>query len=81
MQRPYFTSTPVAACPACKKVLMSSPSPHTIIPGNLLNYFPSGTSGRVSSHSANKPSWSAETFRLLIRSSKCSNSGRGKLLR
>jgi len=39
-----------------RKVLTNEPSPQTIIPGKRLNHLPSGTSGSVSSQSANSSS-------------------------
>jgi len=43
---------PAATWPGCKKVLMSSPSPQTVMPGNFLNHGPTGTSGSVRSQFA-----------------------------
>src|ERR1017187_5020720 len=52
----YLTSSSSASCPAVRNVFTSSPSPQTVIPGNLLYHLPSGTSAWVSSQSANSPS-------------------------
>jgi hypothetical protein len=52
----HFNSSPVAACPGCKNVLMNSPSPQTVMPGNFLNHFPIGTSGSARIQFANSPS-------------------------
>jgi hypothetical protein len=44
---------PFGAWPGSRKVLISSPSPQTVIPENRLYHGPSGTSGSPSSHFAN----------------------------
>jgi len=49
---------------AVKNVFTSSPSPQTVTAGKRLNHFPFGTSGSVSSQSANKPSWLAAMSRV-----------------
>ena len=46
-ERSYCTSLPIATCPGRRNVFTKSASPQTIIPGNRLNHFPFGTSGRV----------------------------------
>jgi hypothetical protein len=46
-----------------RNVFTKAPSPQTVIAGKYLNHFSLDTSGSVSSHSANKPSWSAEISR------------------
>ncbi len=72
-ERSYCTSLPIATCPGRRNVFTKSASPQTIIPGNRLNHFPFGTSGSVSSQSANKPIWLAEISRDRMRSSKWCN--------
>ena len=66
---------------AVKNVFTSSPSPQTVTAGKRLNHFPFGTSGSVSSQSANKPSWLAEISRDRMRSSKWCNRAGGRLRR
>src|SRR5207237_4176098 len=75
------TSFPVGACLAVKNVFTSSPSPQTVIAGKRLNHFSFGTSGSVSSQSANKPSWLAEISRDRMRSSRGRNRAGGTLRR
>jgi len=60
---------------------MSSPSPQTVMPGNFLNHFPSGTSGSARIQFANSPSCAAEMFRSSTRSSKWSRSRGGRFCR
>lgn len=55
-RRSHETRVPKAACPGRRKVLIKSPSPHTVIPGNRLNQGPSGTSGSSSSQRARSSS-------------------------
>src|SRR2546430_7314756 len=40
----HTNSSPVAAWLACRKVLITSPSTQSVMPGNLLHHLPSGTS-------------------------------------
>jgi len=77
----HFNSSPAGSCPGCKKVLMSSPSPQTVISENFLNHLPSGTSGSARSHSANSSNCSPEIFRSWARSSKWSSSCGGSPFR
>jgi hypothetical protein len=64
LERSYCTSLPIATCPGRRNVFTKSPSPQTVIAAKRLNHFPFGTSGSVSSQSANKPSWLAEISRI-----------------
>ena len=80
-ERSYCTSLPIATCPGRRNVFTKSASPQTVIAGNRLNHFPFGTSGSVSSQSANKPIWLAEISRDRMRSSKWCNRAGGRLRR
>ena len=59
----YATRWPFGAWPGSRNVLISSPSPHTVIPGNRLYHIPSGTSGSLSSHFASSSSCDAGILR------------------
>lgn len=60
----YDTRPPFAACPGSSSVLIRSPLPQTVIRGNHLCHWPSGTSGSVSNHFASNSSCVAGIFRL-----------------
>ena len=77
-ERSYCTSLAIATCPGRRDEIGFA---QTIIPGNRLNHFPFGTSGSVSSQSANKPIWLAEISRDRMRSSKWCNRAGGRLRR
>src|SRR5947208_11126254 len=76
----YWMGSPLAFWSGRRKVLTSSPSTHTIIPENRLNHPPSGTSGLLSSHVANKTSCSAEIFRSCMRFNRCWKRAGGTLV-
>jgi hypothetical protein len=50
-----ITSSPAGTCAVRRNVLISEPSPQTIISGNRLNHRLSGTSGSVASQCASSP--------------------------
>ncbi len=77
----HFNSSPVGSCPDCKKVLISSPSPQTVMPENFLNHLPAGTSGSVSSQRANRTIWPCEIPRWRVRMKRCRNKASGNFWR
>ena len=77
----YETRTPFADWPRRRKVLISSPSPQTVIPESRLYHWPSGTSGSASSHFASNSSCVAGIWRLWIRSRRCWKRAGGRFWR